>query len=331
MIDPSTVSRSVGILQSGSVMSTRFRVYESHLGYILQFLADFGLYGCGWLDLDNALQRAQDAQSEVGESNEDGSFPPSPYLSQSRMPLEVDVAAYHIMNRRRLQARNLHNRLLAPTPSLPNEPLVVSVRELWDDERQRRVARGLDPSPAMLIDPSDGSRATGGGWAEEARWWDELRRKMESADHPPFIESPPAKWEGRVMSVFESIEALWDSPFKSWKPASKDESRSEAVRIDSGPDSIKSEELDIDMSALHSQEKSFTEGDHDNADHMEGDDGVPRAFLGEPRVEDDTLEEDDYLRDVEPIASQLNSADKPRSILSITLSKNTQAPCQVAQ
>ncbi|KAF8431600.1 hypothetical protein L210DRAFT_3560069, partial [Boletus edulis BED1] len=43
--DSAFVDGAATILQSGTVMHTKFRVYESHLSYYLQFLCDFGLYG----------------------------------------------------------------------------------------------------------------------------------------------------------------------------------------------------------------------------------------------------------------------------------------------
>src|ERR1700753_3025411 len=51
MIDPSYLTRAVTLLKSGVVMSTKFNVFESHINFYLQFMCDFNLYGCGWLDL----------------------------------------------------------------------------------------------------------------------------------------------------------------------------------------------------------------------------------------------------------------------------------------
>jgi DNA polymerase zeta len=53
MIHPDKVSRAILILQSGSIMGTRINVFEGHLSYPLQFLCDFNLYGCSWIEVDN--------------------------------------------------------------------------------------------------------------------------------------------------------------------------------------------------------------------------------------------------------------------------------------
>jgi DNA polymerase zeta len=214
--DPACINRAATILQSGAVMGTRFRVFESHLSYILQFMCDFGLYGCGWIDISGALERYGSDDSDV----DDVHFSPSPYFRQSRMPLEVDAIAPQILNRHRIVSRNLHHKLEIPAPPLPPEPLVLSVRELWEDERARRRALGLNPSPEIPADPSDSSRAPGGNWVSEARWWEELRTRIErerceGRDAPP---TEPDDWQKWTMSTFESVEALWDESWRVWRP-----------------------------------------------------------------------------------------------------------------
>lgn len=40
--NPLLVKRAVTLLQSGHVMKTKFRVFESHINFMLQFMCDFG-------------------------------------------------------------------------------------------------------------------------------------------------------------------------------------------------------------------------------------------------------------------------------------------------
>ncbi|KAG2154856.1 hypothetical protein DEU56DRAFT_770809 [Suillus clintonianus] len=219
--DPAFVNRAVTILQSGTVMRTRFRVYESHLSYILQFMCDFGLYGCGWINLAEVWQRGHE-ENDI-EMMEPSMFDVSSYFRQSRMPLEVDVAAHQILNRRLLSARNIHHTLEIPSPPLPSEPFVLSVRELWDDERRRRLAKGLPPTPVLPIDSSKMSRGRGNEWVAEARWWEELRKRIEKERDPePTFTGGAELWEKWVMTTFESVEALWEAEWRTWKPARKE-------------------------------------------------------------------------------------------------------------
>jgi DNA polymerase zeta len=274
--DPAYVNRAVTIMQSGTVMRTRFRVFESHLSYILQFLSDFGLYGCGSIDLREVWQRGNGAESEDQEQEdmrlgEHQLFNPSPHFRQSRMPLEVDAVSHQILNRHLLTARNIHHKLDIPAPPLPKEPLVLSVRELWEDERNRRRAKGLTPSPEMPVDLSENSRGVGGDWVAEARWWEEIRKRIEKESEQDIVIDEKAKtWEKWVMTTFESIEALWEEEWKVWKPGGKRQQH-DHQRIEENPfetsatssiwnrANTKEEEVDaeVDETMLSSQEMSL--------------------------------------------------------------------------
>ncbi|KAJ3575642.1 hypothetical protein NP233_g970 [Leucocoprinus birnbaumii] len=221
LLDPRLMNRITAILQSGSVLSRRFEVYESHLGYILQFMCDFGLYGCGSLHLKDVYRRKGLEEDEELLEIPEVSLETSPYARQTRMPLELDIISPSILNRGKLAERKLHHTLAIPAPERPIEPLVTSVRELWEDERNRRRAQGLEPTPELPNDPSEASRKPNSDWVAEARWWDEIRNRLEKerseiTQHPQATGS--SRWEGQVMTVFESIEALWEAQHREWKP-----------------------------------------------------------------------------------------------------------------
>ncbi|KAF9481424.1 hypothetical protein BDN70DRAFT_831218 [Pholiota conissans] len=237
--DPTCVSRMVSILRSGTVMGVRFRIFESHLSYILQFLCDFNLYGCGQINIEEALERAPEASQHDADSIPmsdlaQTSFGPSPYFRESRLPLEVDIIAPQILNRRHLSARIIHNRLATSTPELQSDPLVLGVRELWEDERSHRRALGLKPSPEMPLDSSAGSRKSHGEWISEARWWDEIRQRIErektSLETAKHVDSDQDDWDSFVMSTFESVEAIWEKKHKTWRP-SKRENRTQGDKV----------------------------------------------------------------------------------------------------
>ncbi|KAI0068183.1 hypothetical protein BV25DRAFT_1793280 [Artomyces pyxidatus] len=299
--DPAFVNRAVTILQSGSVMETRFHAFESHLSYILQFLCDFGLYGCGWLDLREVWQRGQ----EEGEPEELGvqhEFQTSPYYRQSRMPLEVDTVAALILNRDLLAARNLHHKLTIPTPPLPAEPLVLGVRELWEDERRRRIAAGLAPSPEIPQDPSEKSRGAGGGWVAEARWWDEIRKRIES-ERGKEAKLKELPWEKWIMTTFESVEALWENKYKIWKPGGDSKSASGVQERNPYEDAMGSQQsgdetdhgapVEVDETMLSSQELSIL---------VENEENEWAKLLGRDLVDgNDELAEDEMAEDGPPL------------------------------
>ncbi|KAA1471469.1 hypothetical protein DENSPDRAFT_837475 [Dentipellis sp. KUC8613] len=224
IIDPAIVHRAVAILRSGTVMNTRFRVFESHLSFILQFLCDFGLYGCGWIDLGEVWHRCHrddDINNTVEMQRVVSTFKSSPCFRQSRMSLEVDAIAAQILNRYMLSARDIQYLPSKSAQGDATEPLVLGVRELWDDERRRRLELGLEPSPEMPIDPSDRSRNRDWQWVAETRWWDELKKRTETKRTDAHLDEGKP-WQKWVMTTFESVEALWEDEFKSWKPGGQE-------------------------------------------------------------------------------------------------------------
>ncbi|KAJ7092735.1 hypothetical protein C8R44DRAFT_646516 [Mycena epipterygia] len=260
IVDPAFVNRAVTILRSGTVMKNHFRVFESHLSFTLQFMSDFGLYGCGSLDLSHAFQRGSDCEDEDGPEGvdpESGSvFQISSHFCQTRMPLEVDVAAFHILNRLQLTARNLHHKLVIPAPLLPPEPLVLSVRELWEDERNRRRARGLNPSPDMPVDPSESSRSSRGEWVAEARWWEDISKRIENEREMIKPLEPENDWEKWVMTTFESVEALWEEPWRTWRPTSVDHHDADGDTESAMDEQEQAGDIDVDNSLFSDEHLS---------------------------------------------------------------------------
>jgi len=291
--NPALVSRAVTIMKSGSVMGTTFHTFESHLSYVLQFLCDFGLYGCGWVQLEDVWQRGVD--DDVVNSPSAPSFEPSVYFRQSRMALEFDTIAPLIMNRHNVAPRHLHHKLTIPQPPPPPEPLVLGVRELWDDERRRRIAAGLPPSPDLPQDPSANSRGNGGDWVAEARWWDQLRQRIER-DRDTEVEVRDSTWEKWIMTTFESVEALWEDEYRIWKPDSRAlEQNPYADSNGSPPQDVKPvsrSSVEVDESLLSSQDLSSLEeqgdtlevnllaGDKDNlSDNDQAEDADPPSDI----------------------------------------------------
>lgn len=287
LLDPRLMSRTTAILQSGSVMSQKFQVYESHLSFVLQFMCDFGLYGCGSMEIDDAYRRAiqGDEDAQVHQSI---LFRPSSYPPQTHLPLELDIIPPAIMNRGHLKERQLHHNLTIPGPERPSEPLVTSVRELWEDERNRRRARGLDPSPEIPVDPSETSRKVSTGWVAEARWWDELRSRLErERTHEEPNREPASSWESQVMSIFESTEALWESQYRTWKPGMKEVHATDAdsvvnfdePELSASQDEVEIGEIDVNEALL--VDESVHQLEDTTGDGSDSDDYSESGFMSE--------------------------------------------------
>lgn len=245
-------------------MKTKFTTYESHLSYYLQFMCDFSLYGCGWVDLGEVFLRGEDQdRRDPNEILDFESLPKSPYFKESRLPLELDICSHQIQNRHLLESRDIHSSLRIPAPLLPPDPLIHSVRELWEDERRRRISNGLSASPDMPKILSEHRRSKGGDWTDLERLQKLLTKKcdQEKTEGKVYRERNKS-WEKWVMSTFESVEALWGSNRRIWRPK-REEKDGVGENNSSHPqnwsvmtvddDGIDVGELDVDESMLSSQ------------------------------------------------------------------------------
>lgn len=65
---PDKVSLAMMILQSGSVLGTKMNIHEGHLSYPLQFMCDFNLYGCGWMEMRDVHFRRNPDEGETSDT-----------------------------------------------------------------------------------------------------------------------------------------------------------------------------------------------------------------------------------------------------------------------
>jgi len=282
------------------------------------------LYGCGIIEVEDALGRCADTEDEdeepsSGEIIQDKvKFTPSSYFRESRLPLEVDVIAPQILNRHRISPRNIHHRLHIPAPPPSSEQLVLSVRELWEDERRHRQELGLQPSPEIPIDPSESTRGKGGEWVAEARWWNEITQRMErDRDNHTNGEERPQDWERFVMTTFESIEAIWDKEYRVWKPdkrqkdegdqsdkASKGVQMAEYSWEGKGPDLDDDVPVDVDISMLSDQDMSQLDEQDESRNQREP---IMDDQAGEGGNETDVEEDDMFADDTDVLPSDVKA------------------------
>ncbi|CAE6457952.1 unnamed protein product [Rhizoctonia solani] len=214
MADPGLVQRAATVLRSGAVMRQKIQTYETHISYLMQFMCDFGLYGCGSLEFSRYYLREGTAEW-TNRDTLPGEFSKSPHPKISRMSVEIDIISHQILNRNKLSQRHFHHKLDISASAPPSEPLVQSVRELWDGERARRSANGLNPTPEIPQEGSASQRGVGGQWEQEPLFWEQLRTRMNT---PKAEVNAPQGWEKWVMTAFESVEALWEEGWKTWMP-----------------------------------------------------------------------------------------------------------------
>jgi DNA polymerase zeta len=216
-------------------MKKIFQPFEAHLQYLLQWMTDYNLYGCGYIDCRKVYFRGPVPKYEDMENLchlwHDRSIPPGFILEEGVLPrvshcsIEVDVCVQDILNREEIKPRPIHHDFIERlNPMAPDEKLVHSMAGLWRDETRRRKSKMVDPdsgsSPfppevmvSMSADPRSSQR---GGWIHEEEYMErvhgfilEERSKNEGADvtFESFVK--PAPFDGSIKTALESVEDLF--------------------------------------------------------------------------------------------------------------------------
>lgn len=199
MLNPLHMTRLSDLLHQGAIMKTPFQPHEGHLQYLLQWMCDYNLYGCAYIDTDKPYFRQPIPQyldlNSVVHKWHDRTIPQHAILDadnfprQSHCTIEVDICVQDIINRQGVAVRPLHHdfveRLLHHGPE---DKFVNSMAGLWKDETKRRKLRlGLtDPNsspfpPEVLVSMSADARNTDkGGWIHEEEYRTLISQLVES-------------------------------------------------------------------------------------------------------------------------------------------------------
>ena len=149
MLNPAHMQRLADLLRNGTIMGRPFQPYEAHIPYLLQFMADYGLYGCGWVECQIVTFRAPvplGLDPFQGQSNlwDEFTIPEHLITSSGDKPrlshcaIEIDLASHHILNRQTIKPRMLHYDFVERRSPIPlEEKLVHRVRE-------REMGMGID-------------------------------------------------------------------------------------------------------------------------------------------------------------------------------------------
>jgi DNA polymerase zeta len=237
MFNPIVMTRLADLLQQGVIMKNKFQPYEAHLQYLLQFMTDFNLYGCDYLDASVTRFRSPVPEYEQGSNSlhkwhsqsisgdhitDETTLPRSSHCS-----IEVDICVQDIINRHKVKERPLHHDFTERTNPLPGDmKLVYSMAGLWKDETKRRKRKMQDPSegsspfpPEVLVSMSANARdSQPQGWLHEEEYRTEIRNLISeeklSADSEELTFETFAKphpYEEHVNTTLESVEDLFPS------------------------------------------------------------------------------------------------------------------------
>lgn len=255
MLNPLYMTRLADLLRQGTIMKRSIQPYESHLPYLAQWMCDYNLYGCGYIecktvnfrspvpgfeDLDADKHKWHDRKICPSLISDEACLP-----RQSHCSIEVDLCVQNILNRFDIAHRPLHHDFIERNgPLTPDEKLVHSMAGLWGDETRRRRAMignsGSSPFPQeVLVSVSaDPRNSQPGGWIHEEEYAQQVRNIMEEerrdssrteVSFDTFVEKTP--FETHIKTALQSVEDLFPENILSLSMAAK-ASESSSTMVD---------------------------------------------------------------------------------------------------
>ena len=251
LLNPLHMTRLADLLREGAVMKRVLQPYESHMQYLAQWMCDYNLFGCGYIDCRKVTFRAPvpnaaglnthfhlwHSDSIAGDDISDEQLLPK----SSHCPLEADLCVEDILNRQDVKARPLHHDFIERIHPLPlDTKFVQSMAGLWKDETRRRKTKlGLTDASSSPFPPedlmtmsADPRNLRAGGWIHEQEYRDKVdqivrdeskSRKEGSITFGKFVDRLPS--EDHVRTALESVEDLFSCNLPSTEQISKSERR----------------------------------------------------------------------------------------------------------
>lgn len=235
MLNPMVMTRLSELLLQGIIMKRKFQPYEAHLQYLLQFMTDYNLYGCGYVEARRISFRAPVPKREDDEESphlwHSQSVPMSYITDDADLPrvshcsIEVDICVQDILNRNEVRERRLHHDFVERKNPLPSDmKLVQSMAGLWRDETMRRKRRMMMsnpgsspfPSEALVSMSADPRNSQIPGWIHEEEYRENVKAliRLEDAqgdqNHPTFdtfVQS--SSLENTVQTMLQSVEDFY--------------------------------------------------------------------------------------------------------------------------
>ncbi|KAL8722242.1 MAG: hypothetical protein Q9225_001229 [Loekoesia sp. 1 TL-2023] len=329
MLNPLHMTRLSDLLRQGAVMKKILQPYESHMQYLLQWMCDYNLYGCAYIDCNEVRFRQPIPNFEDADSSahhwHDRTISPSMTSDEDELPrqshcsLEVDICVQHILNRLDVKARPLHHDFIERQQSFAHdEKLVQSMASLWRDETRRRKARMGDTNPGsspfppeVLVSVSaDPRNSQPGGWIHEEEYREKVNEIMKEErargdgrklGFDSFVKK--TSFESFVKTSLEAVEDLFPENLAKI-------SRSQKASQSKNSDEISVfDETDVDVNrALSLREDDFQyESDEEIAHEMELSQRRQGDLVDE-RLADDGIGESE--RNEETKQDEISSAER---------------------
>ena len=310
MFNPVVMTRLADLLHQGLIMDRKFQPYEAHLQYLLQFMTDYNLYGCNYIEVGKVSFRAPVPNYEEDEDTphiwHSQSISPDKITDDHSLPrashcsIEVDICVQDILNRTAVKERPLHHDFVERIHPLPADiKLVHSMAGLWKDETKRRKRLMRNPAPgsspfppdaliSMSVDPRHSQPS---GWIHEHEYRQELQGltaeeelAMDGAalSFETFVQQEPTS--DKVKTAIQSVEDMFPenlvpAPSLTERQCEVDQDMSSSIIVDEkGILEFESDQEDDDLFPRDSDEELIPGADDKaSAKGKERERNVPQA------------------------------------------------------
>lgn len=251
LYDPRHVVHLARFLSTGAIMKRIFWPYEAHIQHQLQFMIDFNLHGCGYIECGKVIYRSN-ANEHMGSARcevlSEDAFPRHSYKC-----IEVDIQAQYILNRNQIHERRIHHQLTEP--SVDPLPLLHSLGELWKQyESSTESTKNSGALPWTMPDSPEDPRPR---WLEEHTF----RRRVTQ-----LIKQEAGVRSGiRVPTLLPGVPTSFAAVDSLWNITASDKLQAEETAVDMGG---------IDTELLGDSNNDGDEYFHDGADVLEEDLGL---------------------------------------------------------
>lgn len=171
LLNPSYVKKLSNMLRNGTILNKPVETFESNIPYLLQFVADFNLFGCSWikltecyfrspilnpiLDIDRLMLNSELKEflikfcrrSNHTNNGNTNILPRSSFQRIGNSLLEIDILPQFIQNRQELQFKELHHDFIEylnnNTDAPKSDHYITSTKQMVKDLMEQRHTFGL--------------------------------------------------------------------------------------------------------------------------------------------------------------------------------------------
>lgn len=159
-----------------SISRNKRNIYEAHIPYLLQFFADFNLFGCSWMEISSSYWRLpilnSTSESDLLKSylsqyiNQSNVLDPASFDRTGHTLLEIDIRSEAICNRSQIKIRDIHSKL-DRVGFQTSEKYLLSLNILAKDIEFQAKLRGSDFGFGSQLNRNETTGSGGTKWSNQ--------------------------------------------------------------------------------------------------------------------------------------------------------------------